>query len=46
MHSAEGIDLDGVMKAVLHLARRHEVTIDSNFAALVIGEQAAFVMYI
>lgn len=32
-----GIDLDGVMKGVLGLARTHEVSIDSNYAALVIG---------
>jgi aarF domain-containing kinase len=25
------------MKAVLHLARKHEVSIDSNYAALVVG---------
>ena len=35
--AAAGIDLDCVMKGVLHLARRHEVSIDSNYAALVIG---------
>jgi aarF domain-containing kinase len=35
--AAEGINLDGVMKSVLQLARRHEVSIDSNYAALCIG---------
>lgn len=37
VHAEAGIDLDAVMKEVLHLARKHEVSIDSNYAALVIG---------
>lgn len=32
-----GIDLDRVFKATLRLARKHEVTVDSSFAALVVG---------
>lgn len=32
-----GIDLDGVMKAVLSLARRHGVSIDSCYASLVVS---------
>ena len=39
MHAPGGIDLDRVFKATLRLARRHEVTVDSSFAALVIGKQ-------
>ncbi|GAB4817539.1 hypothetical protein N2152v2_004585 [Parachlorella kessleri] len=37
INSEAGIDLDRVMKNVLHLARRHEVAIDSSYAALVVG---------
>ncbi|GFR47223.1 hypothetical protein Agub_g8906 [Astrephomene gubernaculifera] len=37
VHSAAGIDLDGVMKVVLRLARLHGVTIDSCYASLVIA---------
>ncbi|KAK9819987.1 hypothetical protein WJX72_004814 [[Myrmecia] bisecta] len=37
IHAPEGIDVDKVLKAVLHVARQHEVTIDSSYAALVIG---------
>lgn len=37
IHSEQGIDLDAVMKAVLHLARQFEVAIDSQYAELVIG---------
>ncbi|KAL4443762.1 hypothetical protein ABPG75_011499 [Micractinium tetrahymenae] len=37
MRCPAGIDLDAVIKAVLRLARRHEVSIDSNYAELVIG---------
>ncbi|KAK9810979.1 hypothetical protein WJX73_003175 [Symbiochloris irregularis] len=37
IHAAKGIDLDQVMKAILQLAREHEVTIDSSYAALVVG---------
>lgn len=33
----EGIDVDKVLKDVLKLARRHEVGIDSSYAALVLG---------
>ena len=34
---AAGIDVDTVLKAVLLLARKHEVCIDSSYAALVLG---------
>lgn len=37
IHSKDGINLDDVMKSVLHLARKHEVSIDSGYAALVVG---------
>lgn len=37
VHSEEGIDLDGVVKSVLKLSRRHRVSVDSKYAALVIG---------
>ncbi|KAI7844981.1 hypothetical protein COHA_001347 [Chlorella ohadii] len=37
IHSEAGIDVDAVLKGVLHLARHHEVSIDSNYAALVVG---------
>jgi predicted unusual protein kinase regulating ubiquinone biosynthesis (AarF/ABC1/UbiB family) len=37
IHSAAGIDLDAVMKAVLGLARKHHVSIDSCYASLVIS---------
>ncbi|KAL0035601.1 hypothetical protein WJX79_001935 [Trebouxia sp. C0005] len=33
----DGIDVDKVLKDVLKLARRHEVGIDSSYAALVLG---------
>lgn len=36
VHSAAGIDLNAVMKAVLRLARQHAVTIDSCYTSLVI----------
>lgn len=35
--SPHGIDLDQVMKAILGLARQHEVVVDSSYAALVVG---------
>jgi aarF domain-containing kinase len=35
--SSQGVDLDKVMKSILKLARKHEVTIDSSYAALVIS---------
>lgn len=37
VHAPAGIDLDQVLKSTLHLARKHEVTIDSNYAALVLS---------
>jgi predicted unusual protein kinase regulating ubiquinone biosynthesis (AarF/ABC1/UbiB family) len=37
VHSSAGVDLDGVMKEVLRLARKHQVTIDSSYASLVIA---------
>lgn len=37
IHSQQGIDLDYVMTAVLGLARKHGVTIDSCYASLVIS---------
>jgi aarF domain-containing kinase len=37
IHQPGGIDLDRVMKSILHLARKHEVSIDSGYAALVVG---------
>lgn len=37
IHQPGGIDLDHIMKSILHLARRHEVSIDSGYAALVVG---------
>lgn len=37
IHSEAGIDLDAVMKAVLGLARKHHVSIDSCYASLVIS---------
>ncbi|PSC71628.1 putative serine threonine-kinase abkC isoform A [Micractinium conductrix] len=33
----EGIDLDAVIKSVLQVARRHEVSIDTHYAELVLG---------
>eukprot|EP00208_Stichococcus_sp_RCC1054_P004010 CAMPEP_0206149134 /NCGR_PEP_ID=MMETSP1473-20131121/37622_1 /ASSEMBLY_ACC=CAM_ASM_001109 /TAXON_ID=1461547 /ORGANISM="Stichococcus sp, Strain RCC1054" /LENGTH=1096 /DNA_ID=CAMNT_0053546583 /DNA_START=242 /DNA_END=3533 /DNA_ORIENTATION=+ len=35
--SPEGINVDTVLKAVLKLARKHEVSINSSYAALVLG---------
>lgn len=37
INSPGGIDVDTVLKAVLKLARKHEVAIDSSYAALVLG---------
>jgi hypothetical protein len=37
VHRPEGIDVDFVLKEVLQLARKHEVSIDSSYAALVVG---------
>ncbi|CAK0783811.1 hypothetical protein CVIRNUC_007011 [Coccomyxa viridis] len=37
IHSKRGVDVDRVLKAALHLARKHEVTIDSSYAALIVG---------
>lgn len=37
IQSAEGIDLDAVLKDTLRVARKHGVSIDSNYASLVIG---------
>lgn len=36
-HTEAGINLDAVMKGTLAAARRHEVAIDSNYAALCVG---------
>ena len=35
--SARGVDLDGVLRGALALARRHEVAIDSGYAGLVMS---------
>lgn len=37
MQSPSGIDLDDVMKSILQLARKHEVSIDSGYASLVLA---------
>ena len=37
VRAAAGIDVDAVLKATLALCRRHEVCIDSQYAALVVG---------
>ena len=37
VHVRGGVDLDGVLKAVLALAREHEVSIESCYATLVIA---------
>ncbi|KAK9908907.1 hypothetical protein WJX75_004527 [Coccomyxa subellipsoidea] len=37
IYSASGVDVDRVLKSALHLARKHEVVIDSSYAALVVG---------
>ncbi len=37
VYSQQGVDLDSVLQGVLRLARRHEVSIDSCYASLVIS---------
>ena len=37
VRAPKGIDLDAVLKGALRAARRHEVSIDSSYAALVVG---------
>lgn len=37
INSESGIDLDRVIKAVLVLARRHQVRVHSNYASLLLG---------
>lgn len=37
VRAPRGIDLDAVLKGALRAARRHEVSIDSSYAALVVG---------
>ena len=37
MHAEQGIDLDGVMKAVMRLTYQHEVAVDSCYASLVVS---------
>ncbi|CAL8461811.1 g1342 [Coccomyxa elongata] len=37
IYSARGVDVDRVLKSALQLARKHEVVIDSSYAALVVG---------
>jgi predicted unusual protein kinase regulating ubiquinone biosynthesis (AarF/ABC1/UbiB family) len=37
VNSKQGIDLDATMKAILRLARHHQVTVDSRYASLVVG---------
>lgn len=37
IHSDTGIDVDRVIKSMLRLARKHNVSIDSSYASLVLG---------
>lgn len=37
IRSPQGIDVDRVLKATLQLCRRHQVSVDSGYASLVLG---------
>jgi len=37
VHSAEGIDLDSALKSMLRCARKHQMSIDSEYASLALG---------
>lgn len=37
VNKEDGVDIDNVLKEILRLARRHEVSVDGSLASLIIG---------